>query len=133
VNKIKGLILAAFLAGPIWAPAVKAEDVAFRLGENDFIVPLRQVEAVQLYSFGEGKGYPAVESVLARRSTWKVSVGAAAELGTGVNVPFLSAATRLTPRFFDTGNNDLYFGVWVGRPSKGDRVLWGVSASTALW
>lgn len=143
MNKVKGLILLAVLAlGPTWAQAGDAvsinslaapQDVAFRFGRNDFIVPLREVEATQLYSFKEGKGYPAVESVFARRKTWKLSVGAAAELGTGVNVPFLSVSTRLSDKFFDTGNNDLYFGAWVGKPSKGEKVLWGISASTKLW
>lgn len=133
MNKIKGLILSVFLAGPLMVPAVQAEDVAFRLGRNDFLVPFKQVDATQLYSFEEGKGFPAVQSILARRKTWQLSVGAAAVLGTGVNVPFVSVATRLSPRFFDTGNNDLYFGIWVGKPSSGGKALYGLSASTALW
>lgn len=130
MKKIKGLVLLALLAAPLVA---RAEDVAFRLGENDFLIPFKQVSAVQLYSFEEGKGFPAVETVLAARKSWKVSVGAASVLGSGVNVPFVSVATRLSPRFFDIGDNDLYFGAWVGKPSRGERVLYGVSASTKLW
>jgi hypothetical protein len=130
MKKIRGMLI---LLSAVLGAAVHAEDVAVRLGESDFIIPLKQVDATQLYSFKEGKGYPAVESVLARRKTWKLSVGAAAELGKGVNVPFVSASTRLSPIFFDTGNNDLYFGLWVGNPSHGDKVIWGLSASTALW
>lgn len=127
-NWLKAVLILAAIA-----PAVRAEDVIFRAGGADFIAPLRQVEAVQLYSFDQGKGYPAVESVLARRKTWKLSVGAASELGTGVNVPFLSVSTRLSPFFFNTEGNELYFGAWVGKPSNGEKVLYGLAATTRLW
>lgn len=110
-----------------------AEDIKFSAGGNDFILPFQQVQAVQLYSFDEGKGFPGAETVLVSRGRSHVSFGAAPVLGTNVNVPFLSVSTRLTERLFDTNDNELFFGAWVGRASKGKDTLWGISCSTKLW
>lgn len=110
-----------------------AEDVAFRAGGADFLVPLKIVSATQLYSFKEGKGFPALETTLIEKRRFKFSAGAAAELGTSVNVPFVAFSTRLSRSFFDTANNQLYFGVWVGKPSDKKGAIWGLAASTELW
>lgn len=134
MKKIKGLILAGLLLGPILAPAAKAEPVSVKLTEETTLVlPLQVVSVVQLYSPDLGKGFPALETVLASRKTWRLSAGAAPVLGTSENVPFVSLSTRLSPRFFDTSDNDLYFGAWAGKPSDQDSWTWGISASVALW
>lgn len=98
-----------------------------------FILPLQKVSAVQLYSFRDKKGYPALETVLASKWKWQLSAGAAVVLGESKNVPFASLKTRLSPRFFDTTNNEIFFGAWVGQESKTKRTTWGLSASVPLW
>lgn len=114
--------------------AAKAEPVSVKLSEKTTLVlPLQVVSGVQLYSPELGKGFPGLETVLVQREAWRLSAGAAPVLGTSVNVPFVSVSTRLSPRFFDTSDNDLYFGAWVGKPSDGERVIFGLSASVALW
>ncbi len=132
MNKIKGLILSVVLALAA-AQAVHAEPVAVNVGENTFVLPLQVVSGTQLYSPELGKGFPGLETVLAQRKTWRLSVGAAPVLGTSANVPFVSLSTRLSPRFFDTADNDLYFGAWAGWPSDRSKAVFGISASVALW
>jgi len=111
-----------------------AEPVSVKLSEKTtLILPLQVVQGVQLYCPEEGKGFPGLETVLVERLTWRLSAGAAPILGTGVNVPFMSVATRLSPKFFDTTDNSLYFGVWAGKPSNGKHVIFGISASVSLW
>jgi hypothetical protein len=136
MQKMRLMILAlvALVAALMSAPKVYADPLSVKLSEKTtMILPLQIVSGVQLYSPEEGKGFPGVETVLLQRLTWRLSVGAAPILGTDVNVPFASVATKLSPKFFDTSNNDLYFGVWAGKPSNGKHVIFGVSASVALW
>lgn len=122
------VILWAGLECPTWA-----EPVSVDIFGNTFVLPLKEVNGIQLYSPELGKGFPGIETTLVRRKTWRLTAGAAPVLGTTANVPFLSLATRLSPKFFDISNNDLYFGVWAGKPSDIDRAVFGISASVALW
>lgn len=115
------------------AVGVKAEPISMNVGENTFILPLQVVQGTQLYSFEEGRGYPALETVLATRKNYRVTFGAAAVLGTSANVPFVSFQTRLSEKFFDISDNNLYFGIWVGRQSRPNETRWGVSAGIPLW
>jgi hypothetical protein len=120
----------------LFAAAVPAfaEPVSFKVTENTTIIlPLQVVQGVQLYCPELGKGFPGAETVLVTRKAWRLSAGAAPILGTEVNVPFVSLSTRLSPKFFDTSDNQLYFGVWAGKPSNKDRAVFGISASVALW
>lgn len=128
-KKPRGYCLALLMLGAV----ANAEPVSVRVGENTFVLPLQVVSGVQLYSPELGKGFPGLETVLAQRKTWRLSAGAAPVLGTGVNVPFVSVSTRLSPRFFDTADNALYFGGWAGWPSDKSRAVFGLSASVALW
>ena len=130
-NVYKLIGLALFLVA---TPGVlKAEPVSIDLGGNTFILPLQVVSGVQLYSFEEGRGYPALETVLIERKSFRFTFGAAAVLGTSANVPFVSLQTRLTEKFFDINDNNLYFGVWVGRQSRPNEVRYGISAGIPLW
>ena len=126
--------LSALLAVLLFSVPAFAEPVSFKLSEKTtLILPLQVVSGVQLYSPELGKGFPGAETVLIQRKTWRLAAGAAPVLNTGVNVPFLSISTRLSPKFFDVDDNDLYFGAWAGKPSNGKHVIFGLSASTALW
>ena len=125
---VLAVILWAGLESPTWA-----ESVSVDIFGNTFVLPLKEVNGLQLYSPELGKGFPGIETTLIRRKTWRLSVGAAPVLGTSSNVPFVSVATRLSPDYFDISNNDLYFGVWAGKPSNIDRAVFGVAASVALW
>lgn len=127
MKKLLGAILLLAAVG------VKAEPVSVTLGRNTFILPLQVVSGVQLYSIDEGKGYPALETVLVERGDFHFSVGAAPVLGTNANVPFASVQTRLSPKLFDTNNNDLFFGVWAGKPSNQKDWAWGLSCSVEIW
>ena len=128
---MKKLLIAVALCCGV--SVVKAEPVSVNLGENTFILPLQVVQGVQLYSPELGKGFPGLETVLVKRGDIVLSAGAAPVLGTSVNVPFVALSTKLSPRFFDTSNNDLYFGVWAGRASNMDREIFGISCSVELW
>ncbi len=105
------------------APARAASDpLRVRLAGTDWILPLQKTSVTQLYSFAEGTGYPAVETVLAgwgdieadSGHRQQLTAGAAAVLGTSHAVPFIGIQTRLSNKFFDTSNNALLFGVWAG-------------------
>jgi len=133
MNRMKAIAALAVLFA--FAPVTHARsgDIAIDIKGTTFTLPLQNVNATQLYAFSEGKGYPALESVLISHGKIRLSAGAAAELGTGINVPFVSISTRLSERFFNVGDNDLYFGVWGGKPSHGGRAIFGIQASQKLW
>lgn len=141
MNKIKGLILlGALFLGPIFAPAAHgATPLQVETAAGTFILPLQVAKVTELYSFKEGRGFPALETVLWTKGTWEATGGAAAVIGTDVNVPFLGVQKKLSARFFDTSNNDIRFGAWVGKPSQRlepdakARWIWGVKASVPLW
>lgn len=132
----KKIMLAVFLLLGLAMPAL-ADDVAFRFAGQDFLIPLKVVSGSQLYSFKKGKGYPALETALWSKGKWQAGIGAAAVLGTDINVPFGYLQTRLSAAVFDTSNNDLRFGVWAGKPSgRADgeaKWIFGIKASTPLW
>lgn len=126
-------LIAAIVIGICLTPAAYAEPISVDLGGNTFILPLQVVQGTQLYSFEEGRGYPALETVLATRKNFRLTFGAASVLGTSANVPFVSLQTRLSERFFDISDNSLYFGVWVGRQSRPNETRYGISAGIPLW
>jgi hypothetical protein len=124
------------LAGAVSAAT---NPIAFNLGGTLFVLPFQKVSATQLYSFKEEKGFPAVETVLVSRGKAQLTFGAAPVLGSEASVPFVALQTRLSEKFFDTSNNALMFGVWVGQVS-GDKAVgrkarnvWGIKASVPLW
>ncbi len=125
-----GLGLVAFGPRPAYA-----EPISVQLSEKTTLVlPLQIVKATQLYDFKEGRGFPAMETVLLKRGDGELTFGAAPVLGSSVNVPFVGLQVKLSDVFFDTSDNDLRFGLWAGRRSDGDKhVLWGIKASVALW
>jgi hypothetical protein len=133
MNKIKWLMLLLAVAlGPTWAQAEP-----LKLGP--LLVPFQVMNGTELYSFREGKGFPAAETVLYMKGRYQLTLGAAAVLGTDVNVPFLGIQHRLNPNIFDTSDNDVQFGAWVGKASRrlpgDDRPEWlyGLKASIPLW
>lgn len=126
------------LALCLCARSAMAEPIHLTTDFGDFILPFQVVNGTQLYSFKEGKGFPGVETVLWGKGRYEFTFGAAPVLGTDVNVPFICLQHCLNPKIFDTSNNDLQFGVWVGRPSRRlndekPRTLWGIKASIPLW
>lgn len=131
--KLNKIVIALGFIGMLLTPAVYAQDVAFEFKGFKAMVPLKVVNAIQLYSFDEGKGYPAVETVLVEKKNFRLNLGAASVLGTSENVPFVSLETRLSDKFFDISNNDLYFGAWVGKQSDQKDGTWGLAASIQLW
>lgn len=133
INKVVFLMLVglALSAGP--RPAM-AEPIAFETqGGTKFILPLQVVNGIQLYSFSDKKGYPGLEAVLVEQKNFRLNFGAAAVLGQSENVPFVSLETRLSEKFFQIDNNNLYFGVWVGQESHQKKATWGLAASIPLW
>jgi hypothetical protein len=138
-----GYLLVAAMIG-LATLCVKAEaatdPIRFEFGGGHaLLLPLQNVNGTEVYSFREGKGFPAIESVLYTTPSRKfqVTAGAAAELGTSHAVPFAGAQFRLPQRFFDTSNNDLYFGFAVAKHPDAAKSWRGVEvmlkASTALW
>jgi len=116
------------------AVSAKAEPLAFKLSENvTFIAPLQVVKAIQLYSFSDNKGYIGAETTLVQAKNFRFNFGAAPVLGTGENVPFLSIETRLSEKFFDISDNDMYFGIWAGKQSNKKSATVGIAASIQLW
>lgn len=131
-------VLAGLAMGP--RPAYAATDpIRFEFdGGHALLLPLQNVSGTELYSLRAGKGYPALESVLytTPRRKFQITAGAAAELGTSHAVPFAGAQAKLPQRFFDTSNNDLFFGVAVAKHTdvkswRGVEVT--LKASKALW
>jgi hypothetical protein len=137
---MKKLIMLLWLGAGMVIPAFAATDpLAFNLGGTLFILPFQKVSATQLYSFDEGKGFPAAETVLVQRGKVQLTFGAAPVLGTSQNVPFVGLQTRLSEKFFDVTNNELLFGVWAGKVSGDEKAgrdaqnVWGIKASIPLW
>lgn len=139
---LSGVFLCSILCGPIFAPSVTAAENTHAIGiQTDFgafILPFQIVNGTELYSFKEGKGFPAAETTIWTKGRYQFVFGAASVLGTDVNVPFIGIQHRLNPKIFDTSNNELQFGVWVGRPSRRlndekPRTLWGIKCSVVLW
>lgn len=132
-------ILVALVVHLMFGAFAHSDPIAVSTKVGKFILPLQVVNATQLYSFKEGKGFPAVETVLWARRTFELTGGAAAILGTDTNVPFMGIQTRLSEKFFDTAGNSLRFGFWIGLPSRaiGDadkpKPVWGIKSSIALW
>lgn len=134
MNKISGLILAVLLGAAAFLPReAYAEPVAIDVVGNTFYLPLQVVDGVQLYSLDEGKGYPAVQTVLASRGDAQLVAGGAPILGTSANVPFVGLQFRLSKKFFDVSDNELHFGAWVGWPSNEKGAIYGLMASVPLW
>jgi hypothetical protein len=126
------LLLMMVLPGATFAAT---NPVSVNLGGTTFVLPLQKVQAVQLYSLNDKKGYPGVETVLAswRKDTIHVTAGAAPVLGTSKDVPFASLTFRLPSRFFDTSNNTIMFGGFIGKESGKPHATYGLSATIALW
>lgn len=141
-GRYRRALLLALVLGPVFAPAVKADDIAFKVGRHSIIIPFKQVSATELYSFREGKGFPALESVvfLSHRKKFQGTIGAAAELGASKAVPFLGANWRLPESLFDLKNNQFYFGAAIAKRFDDDPKYksWRgievtLKASHALW
>ena len=136
----KALALLAFILG-LGAAQAATVPLSVNVAGTTFLLPLQKVKATQLYSFRDRKGYVAPETVIAgwgspdMQGDRKVELtfGAAPVLGSDKNVPFLGIQTRLPEAHFDTSNNTLQFGAWVGKESDQKRATWGVKASVALW
>ncbi len=132
------LFLAVALA-PVLVPTVRAEEIKIDTAAGAFILPFQIVKGTQLYSFAEGKGFPGAETVLWKGGRYEATFGAAPVIGTETNVPFFGIQHRLNPAIFDISNNELEFGVWVGKPShrlndqQRPRWVWGIKASVPLW
>lgn len=107
--------------------------IAFKVGQNSFLVPFQKVSGTQLYSFHDGKGFPGLETTLYSFQKFQVTFGAAATLGTSNAVPFIGAQFRLPEKFFDVGNNDLMFGAYAAKEQGRKGLTVGIKASTNLW
>lgn len=135
-NKLILIVLFALFVAVV--QSAFAKPIAVQTDAGLFLLPFQVVNGTELYSFREGKGFTAAETVLWRKGRYQFTFGAAAVLGSDTNVPFIAIQHRLNPVIFDTSNNDLQFGVWVGRPSRRldsdhPRTLWGIKASVPLW
>lgn len=107
--------------------------LSIQVGAHTFVLPLQKVSGTELYSFRDGKGFPALETVLYNYKKFQVTFGAAAVLGTTQNVPFLGAQFVLPTKFFDTTNNDLLFGAYAGKEHGKKGLTVGIKASKPLW
>lgn len=104
----------------------KADPISINTDYGNFILPFQVVHGTQLYSSKLGKGFLGFETVLYSKGSYEVTFGGAPVVGTDVNVPFLAIQRTLSPKVFDTSDNDLRFGVYVGKPSR--RVVPGEKA-----
>ena len=115
--------------------------VSVNFAGTTWVLPLQKVQAVQLYSVNDKKGYVGAETIVA---SWgsadlygnrkaSLSLGAAPVLGSSQNVPFASLKLRLPSRFFDGSNNSIMWGVFVGKESNKPHASVGVAASIQLW
>lgn len=130
---MKKLLLMLCLTGIPGVLKAATDPLSVEIAGTTFILPLQKVDATQLYSFRDKKGYPGAETTLAQRGKFKLTFGAAPVLGSSNNVPFVSLQTRLSEAFFDTSNNALLFGIWAGKESGRKRGTWGIKASVPLW
>lgn len=138
MKKLLSLLFVVFSCGAAFA---STNPVSFNAFGTTWVLPLQKVQAVQLYSVSDKKGYPGAETVLAAWGSMdnygnrkaSLSFGASPVLGTSQNVPFASLKFRLPARLFDTTNNSIMFGAFVGKESNKPHATYGVSASIQLW
>ena len=130
---MKKLIVLLFAVMAVVPTFAASKPLSVALGAHTFILPLQKVSGTELYSFKDGKGFPALETVLYSYQKFQVTFGAAAVLGTTQNVPFLGAQFVLPSKFFDTVNNDLLFGVYAGKEHEKHGLTVGIKASKPLW
>jgi hypothetical protein len=126
----KLLLVAAVL---FTAGLAKAEPLAFDIGGTTLVLPLQIVNATQMYSFEEERGFTGAETVLVTRGDFDLTLGAATGYGSGIQFPFIGGQFKLPETFFDTSNNELKFGAWLGRDFDAKDSKWGIKASIQLW
>ena len=91
------------------------------------------VNATQLYELSEEHGFTGAETTVVSFGDGELVVGAATGYGNGIQFPYLGVQARLPSTFFDTSNNTIKFGVWIGRDYDSDDTKGGIKASMALW
>lgn len=115
----------------------KAQDVLFELGNLNINIPLKVVKAAELYvtSGGKGKGFTGAESVLLSNKikTLEGVFGGAVSPSDNENFIYVGAQGKLSDSFFDTSNNDIFFGGFVGRNFRRNENYCGIKASVPLW
>jgi hypothetical protein len=114
--------------------------LSFKAGNHAFTVPFKQLDVTQLYSFKEGKGFPALQTVVYDyKARAHVAFGAAPVIGSSNAVPFVSGQVLLSKGIFDPSVGPMWLGVWVGKQFKSaaldqpEKTMWGINASVALW
>lgn len=127
---VAGMVVFLAAVHPLFAAT---NPIAFRLGQNTFLLPFQKVGGTQLYSFRDGKGFPGLETSLYTYQKFSLTFGAAAVLGQSTAVPFLGAQFVLPSRFFDTQNNDLLFGGYVAKEQGRKGLTVGIKCSKPLW
>lgn len=133
MQKLSKIVAVLGVLGMLLSEAAYAEAIHVDLGETTFVLPFQKVNAIELYSFSQKKGFTGAETVLIERANFRFNFGAAPVLGTSKNVPFISLETRLSDKFFDISSNSLYFGLWLGKQSDQKNLTGGIAASIALW
>lgn len=109
------------------------ENLSLDFGGTTFILPLQVVNATQMYSMDEKRGFTGAETTVLTRGDFDLTLGAATGYGNGVSFPFVGAQIKLPSRFFDTSGNDLKFGAWVGKDYDSNKTLYGLKGSIPLW
>lgn len=142
MNRTLALVALLLMLGPVFAPAAHAisNPLSLTFGSHTFVVPFKQVDATQLYSFKEGRGLPGLQTVLySYKSGVHFDIGAGPLLGSSSVVPFVSAQFLLPKNVFDPSVGPIWLGPWVGRQFRSAKLgtsqvtLWGLNASIALW
>lgn len=110
----------------------KAENLSFDFGSFTFIAPLQVVNVTQMYSFEDEHGFTGAQTPIVSRGNVDLTIGAATGYSAGVQFPFIGLQTRLGMPF-DTSNNALKFGVFVGRDYDAKDTKLGLLASIPLW
>jgi hypothetical protein len=110
-----------------------AETLKADFGSFSAILPLQVVDVIQLYEFSAGEGFTGAQTTLIASEAFHLNFGGATGYSKGTAFPFVSIDTRLTEKFFDTSDNELRFGAWIGRDFGAKENKWGVAASIALW
>lgn len=112
---------------------VRTETISVNIGGLDFLLPLQEVGASQLYDFDAGRGFAGVETNLVKRGDGALVFGGATSTAGNPAFPYVGLNLRLPSPPFDISNNDLLFGVWIGRDFGADKTFFGIKGSLNLF
>src|SRR5688572_10244768 len=96
--KKKLMLAIAIVLGAV--ASVQAEPLSLDFGGTTLILPLQSVNATQMYSLDEERGFTGAETTVLTKGDFDLTLGAATGYGNGISFPFIGAQIKLPSKYF---------------------------------